>query len=311
MAGASDVTTAQLRYFVEAAENLSMTRAAENLMVAQSAVSSSVAQLERAIGVQLFIRKAAKGLILTAAGERLLHEARALLTGLESAIESTRGQVGEVGGVVTLACFVTLVPFYVPGLLAGLSVRYPDLRVEVIETDSEGMVAALSSGRAQLGLGYPFGLSGSIETVEVAASTPYVLVSERHRLARSRFIALSRLRDEPMILLDLPHSRDYFLDMLRSTGVEPVVRYRTGNYETVRSLVAHGEGFSILNQLPASSVTYSGQPVVPLKIRDDVPDLPVVIASLAGVRPTARSRAVTDGILSVVSARNLAGQQSS
>jgi DNA-binding transcriptional LysR family regulator len=309
MPGALDVTTAQLRYFVEAAENLSMTRAAENLLVAQSAVSSSVAQLERAIGVQLFIRKAAKGLILTAAGERLLHDARGVLTGLEEAIESTRGQVSEVSGVVTLACFVTLVPFYVPGLLSGLSTRYPDLRVEVIETDSEGMAAALSSGRAQIGLGYPFGLGPAVHTVEVATSTPYVLVSERHRLARSRFVALERLGEEPMILLDLPFSRDYFLDMLRAAGVEPVVRYRTGNYETVRSLVAHGEGFSILNQLPASFVTYSGQPVVPLKIRDDVPDLPVVIATLTGVRPTARSRAVHDGILSVVSARAHASEQ--
>ena len=92
MPGVSDVTTAQLRYFVEAAENLSMTRAAENLMVAQSAVSSSVAQLERTIGVQLFIRKPAKGLILTAAGERFHREARGLLASLGEALESARGQ---------------------------------------------------------------------------------------------------------------------------------------------------------------------------------------------------------------------------
>jgi DNA-binding transcriptional LysR family regulator len=304
MAGLSDVTTAQLRYFVEAADKLSMTRAAETLMVAQSAVSSSVAQLERAIGVQLFIRKPAKGLILTAAGERLQHEARAVLTGLEDAIESARGQVGEVSGAVTLACFVTLVPFYVPGLLAQLSDRYPDLKVEVLETDSEGMVEALSTGRAQLGLGYPFGLGPSIRTLEVTTTRPYVLVSESHRLSRSKSINLDRLKGEEMILLDLPYSRDYFLDTLRTAGVEPAVRYWTGNYETVRSLVAQGHGFSILNQLPASSVTYSGQSVVPIAIRDDVPGLPVIIASLEGVRPTARSRAVAAGILSMASMHN-------
>ena len=103
MPGVSDVTTAQLRYFVEAAENLSMTRAAENLMVAQSAVSSSVAQLERSIGVQLFIRKPAKGLVLTAAGERFHHEARGLLASLEEALESARREVNKAAGRVTLA----------------------------------------------------------------------------------------------------------------------------------------------------------------------------------------------------------------
>lgn len=307
MLGAPDVTTAQLRYFVEAAENLSMTRAAENLMVAQSAVSSSVAQLERTIGVQLFIRKPAKGLILTAAGERLRHEARGVLTSLEEAIESARGQVGRVSGVVTLACFVTLVPFYVPGLLAELSERHPELRVDVLETDAEEMVEALGSGRAEMGLGYPFGLGPSVETVEVTTTRPYVLVSPHHRLAGSESVDLALLEDEPMILLDLPFSRDYFLDMLRDAGLEPVVRHRTGNYETVRSLVARGHGFSILNQLPASSMTYGGQAVVPLRIRTEVPGLPVVIANLAGTRPTARSRAVTGAILSVVSAQAEAG----
>src|SRR5262249_611173 len=44
-----DVTLAQLRYFIEAATHLSMTRAAEELFVAQSAVSSAIAQLEQQV----------------------------------------------------------------------------------------------------------------------------------------------------------------------------------------------------------------------------------------------------------------------
>lgn len=308
MPGVPDVTMAQLRYFVEAAENLSMTRAAGNLMVAQSAVSSSVAQLERAMGAQLFIRKPAKGLILTAAGERFHHEARGLLASLEEALESARGLVNEVAGTVTLACFVTLVPFFIPGLLSHLGALHPNLRVDVIETDSDGMMSALHAGRAQLGLGYAFSVGQAVQAEQVGAAKPYALVSERHRLARSKSVSLERLRREPMILLDLPVSRDYFLDMFRATGDEPDIRYRSGNYETVRSLVAQGQGFSILNQLPASPVTYSGESVVTLEIREEVPSLPLVISTLDGVKPTARSRAVGDGIRAVVRSRNARAQ---
>jgi DNA-binding transcriptional LysR family regulator len=308
MPGVSDVTMAQLRYFVEAAENLSMTRAAGNLMVAQSAVSSSVAQLERAMGAQLFIRKPAKGLILTAAGERFHHEARGLLASLEEAIESARGLVNEVAGTVTLACFVTLVPFFIPGLLSLLGALHPNLRVDVIETDSDGMMSALHAGRAQFGLGYAFSVGQAVRTEQVGTAKPYALISERHRLARSKSVSLDRLRQQPMILLDLPASRDYFLDMFRSTGDEPDIRYRSGNYETVRSLVAQGQGFSILNQMPASSVTYSGESVVNLEIREEVPSLPLVISTLDGVKSTARSRAVIDGIRAVVRSRNAQAQ---
>lgn len=299
------VTTVQLAYFVTAADHLSMTRAAENLHVAQSAVSSSVAQLERAVGVQLFLRKHAKGLILTEAGERLHHEARALLTRLDEALELTRGYENEVRGVLTLACFVTLMPFYVPGLLSELRSLHPNLRVDVIETDRDGMLDALGSGRAQLGLGYDIGLDASVSIHEVTRVKPYVLLPEKHRLARKTSIALSQLKDEPMVLLDLPLSRDYFLDMLSSAGVEPEIRYRSVNYETVRSLVAQRHGFSILNQRPVSSVTYDGGSVVALPISDNAFALPLVIVALNGVRPTARSRAVSDSIRSVVLGANI------
>jgi DNA-binding transcriptional LysR family regulator len=300
MSGASDVTTTQLRYFVAAAETLSMTRAAVQLRVAQSAVSSSMAQLERAIGVQLFIRKPAKGLILTEAGQRFQHDARAVLATLEEALESARGQVSDVAGTVTLACFVTLVPFFVPGLLSHLATLFPNLRVEVIETDSEGLVAALQSGRAQLGLGYEFGLASRIRTSEVGAYTPYALVAEAHPLTKSPSVSLDQLRHEPMILLDIPLSRDYFLNMFQGEGGRPEVRYSSSSYETVRSLVAQGQGFSILNQLPISSVTYSGESVAALVIRDPVPPLKMVLATLDGVNATARSRAVSDGVRTVV-----------
>ncbi|HEY2556058.1 MAG TPA: LysR substrate-binding domain-containing protein [Diaminobutyricibacter sp.] len=294
-----DVTTAQLAYFAEAADQLNMTRAAENLLVAQSAVSSSIAQLERSLGVQLFIRQPSKGLILTAAGERLHHEARSLLTRLDEALEAARGQESEVRGTVTLACFATLMPFYIPGLLSVLAATHPQLRVDVLESDAEGVREAIRTGRAELGLTYDFGLGGNIRTAEIARTTPYVLLPESHRLARADGIHLARLRGEPMVILDLPLSRDYFLGLLHDAGVEPEIRYRSGNYETVRSLVAQGHGFSLLNQVPRSSVTYGGGSVTAVPILDHVDGLPVVVSWLNGVRPTARSRAVSTGLRSL------------
>jgi len=294
-----EVSTAQLAYFAEAADQLNMTRAAENLLVAQSAVSSSIAQLERSLGVQLFIRRPSKGLILTKAGERLHHEARSLLTRLEEVVEATRGQESEVRGTVTLACFATLMPFYIPGLLTILASAHPNLRVEMLESDAEGVDAAIRSGRAELGLTYDFGLGGNVSTAEIARTTPYVLLPEGHRLARPGGIHLSDLEGEPMVILDRPLSREYFLGLLHAAGLDPEIRYRSVNYETVRSLVAQGHGFSVLNQRPRSSVTYGGGSVVAVSILNVVDGLPVVISWLDGVRPTARSRAVAEGLRSL------------
>jgi len=107
-----------------------------------------------------------------------------------------------------------------------------------------------------------------------------------------------------MILLDLPFSREYFLRLLNDSHVHPEVRYRSGNYETVRSLVAKGYGFSILNQIPASPVTYGGEKVAAIAISDEVSPLPVVVAALTAMRPTPRSNAVIEAIRTVANGRS-------
>lgn len=296
-----DITLTQLRYFIEAASTLSMTKAAARLLVAQSAVSTAVSQLEQQIGAQLFIRQRSKGLALTAAGHQLVGDARALILSLDEALDSARGIDNQVRGTIRIACFVTLAPFILPAVIGRVQEAHPYLEVQVDEVDAEQINEALRSGRAELAIGYDFGFGSDIVTEKTKSAPPHVVLPAHHPLAAQDGIFLRELARERMILLDLPHSREYFLGMLQSVGVEPEIRHRTEDYETVRALVAQGLGFSILNQRPAHDLTYGGGTVATLPIRDDVQALSVVIASLRTSRPTARARAVADVVRAVLS----------
>ena len=105
-------------------------------------------------------------------------------------------------------------------------------------------------------------------------------------------IRLIQLADEPLALLDLPQSRDYFRGMFAAAGVEPNIRYRSSSVETLRALVGHGLDCTLLNLRPAVATSLLGHPVVSLALEVSGTPLNVVLVTAAGGRPTRRAAAV-------------------
>ena len=87
------------------------------------------------------------------------------------------------------------------------------------------------------------------------------------------------------MVLDLPHSREYYEQLYAIAGVTPNVRHRFAGYETVRSFVAKGHGYAMLNQRLHSDLTYSGGRVVALTLTDDFPPIEVMLVRPEGVQP--------------------------
>lgn len=295
------ITLAQLSYFAVCAKTLNMTEASQELHIAQSAVSASISQLERALGAPLFVRQHSKGLALTPAGESLFRETREIFERINDAVELVQACQREVRGTVVISCFRTLAPFILPRLLQRVEQRHPDLQVDVIEGDHDKALAALRSGRAELSINYDLTSADGIDSEIVAMAKPHVIVSDRHPLAMQKSVALAQLANDSLVLLDLPDSRDYFLNLLRLVGNTPHVRYQSSNYETVRSMVAMGLGFSILNQRPEIGQTYSGERVSILEISDALPALHVTVSTLAGAKGTARAAAVAELVREIAS----------
>ena len=104
-------------------------------------------------------------------------------------------------------------------------------------------------------------------------------------------MSLRDLEADPFVLYDGPHSRDYFLALFRQLGLTPRVRHRASGYETVRSFVSRGHGYSILNQRLHHDLTYSGGSVVPLRIVEDLPPIKVVLLFPSLGTPTRRAQA--------------------
>jgi DNA-binding transcriptional LysR family regulator len=62
--------------------------------------------------------------------------------------------------------------------------------------------------------------------------------------------------------LDLPLSREYFLGIFMSEGLTPIVATRSAHQEVVRTMVANGYGYTILNARPRSDYALDGRRLV-------------------------------------------------
>jgi DNA-binding transcriptional LysR family regulator len=271
------ITLAQLRYVVLVAETGSMTMAAREAYVAQSAVSMSIRSLERALGVELFVRQRSKPLRPTSAGADFLVRARAILTLVGDAIDAVNPEM--VRGELHAACFRTLAPFLLPELIARLHADHPGLRPKISEMTGEEVSDALMSRQVDVALTYDLGLDPAVRREVLMVAPLHVALPEHHRLAAADEVRLEDLAAEPMVLLDMPLSREYFLGAFAARNLRPLVTYELDSFEAVRAMVARGHGYALLNQRPVVDVTYDGGRLCVRPLSGDPPSLDVVLAT--------------------------------
>lgn len=283
---AMSISLRVLRYVVTSAECGNVSEAARRLHVSQPSVSGAIAELEAGLGMPIFVRHHARGVSLTAAGTRLVNEARLLL---KHADDFERGAIalgGALQGEIAVGCFMTLAPRFMPALLAAFSRRHPGITVKLEEGDQKEILEALTSGRTELALSYAFAVPDQVATESLTDLPPYAIVASTHPLARREIVSLAELVDDPLVLLDLPHSREYFFGLFRSCGLEPRIGYRSRSYELVRGLVANGHGYAIHNAILHTTTTYDGGTLAVLRLKEKL--APVSVVSLRLRRPASR-----------------------
>jgi DNA-binding transcriptional LysR family regulator len=144
-----DLITLQL--FVAVFEEGTLTRAAAREAIAVSAASKRLMELEQVLGVSLFVRRA-KGMELTAAGETLLHHARQMLFNVEKmGLELGEHSHGVRGYVRMLANLSAIIQF-LPEDLRDFSELHPQVKTDLEERPSNGVVQGVLDGVADLGI---------------------------------------------------------------------------------------------------------------------------------------------------------------
>ncbi|MCU0869254.1 MAG: LysR substrate-binding domain-containing protein [Burkholderiales bacterium] len=279
-------TFRQLEYFVAAGTSGSVKLASEAVSISQPAVSAAIHHLEDHFGVQLFVRHHAQGLSLTPAGERLLREAKALLAHAEAFSGVALELANDLGGPLAVGCLVTLAPLLVPTLHAAFAVEHPRVRLDVTEDHHAGLLDGLRAGRLSVALTYDLATADDVAFEPLAALAPAVLLRADHPLARRASLALRDLGPLPLLLLDLPLSREYFLGLFAQDGLEPAIGARSPQPDVLRALVAAGQGFGLVNVRPVGASAPDGTALVCVPLAAHYRPMTVGLATVKGLHRT-------------------------
>jgi DNA-binding transcriptional LysR family regulator len=235
----------QLRSFLAVAEARHLTRAAEALHLSQPAVSSHVKALEESLGLRLFERGPA-GMKLTAAGARLVAEARGVRAAVQRLQQVAGSLRGEVAGNLRIGTVSDPSFIRVGELLNTLLRHHPMLHLQ-LSNEVSGEALDLVR-RGMLDASFYFGelTDRRIAGIELAKMRYRVVApaSWRDRVIGAEWDAIVKL---PWILTpEVSTHRQMLHRLFDSHGVEPAEVVEADQEALIESLVVSGVGLSLM-----------------------------------------------------------------
>lgn len=272
-------TLRQLRYFVAAGEAGSIALAARRINVSSPSISAAISHLESEFGLSLFVRHHAQGLSLTPEGRRFLQETKLLLDQAEQLQALASDMTGRVRGPLSVGAFVTLAPLMLPQLRRGFQDAYPEATLRQVEGHQESLLEALRRAEIDVAITYDLQIPQDVGFEPLAELPPLALFPLGHPLAGLPGVRLDELAPLPLVLLDLPVSREYFLSLFHHAGLRPRIAERSAEIEVVRSLVANGFGYSLGNVRPPAPMAPDGAPLALVPLEGDYRPMRIGLAT--------------------------------
>jgi len=248
----------QLRTFVAVAEARHLTRAAEKLHVSQPAVSAQIKALEDELQLTLFDRTSS-GMMLTAAGQRLLSHAERTLAAAQDLRAEARALHGQIAGTLKVGTLSDPDFIRVGQLLARTLELHPLLKLEL---QSEVSGAAFEAVREHtLDASFYFGeLSHPAVAGLVLGPIVYRLCAPAAWRQRVEAADWEQLASFPWILTPSISTHNQLVAKLfREHGLSPDKVVEADHEAVIKSLIVSGVGLSLLREDLARSLEARGE----------------------------------------------------
>ena len=239
----------QLEYII-AVDNLRhFALAAQHCCVTQPTLSMMIQKLEQELGVQIFDRSR-QPIVPTPAGVEVIEQGRQILREVEKLKDLVSTQKMEISGTIRIDMIPTLAPYLVPFFLSSFLLKYPDAQLSIAEHTTAVLVERLRRNETDLALlatplNHP-------DLVEIPLFYEEFLLYGSEENAK-QYILPEDIDPNGLWLLEEGHClRSQILRLCElHKKAHGQLSFQAGSLETLRQLVRHHQGVTILPELAA------------------------------------------------------------
>lgn len=240
----------QLRYFVAAAEELSISKAAERVHVTQPAMSRQIKLLEEEIGLRLFDRIRQR-IHLTEAGTFFLEKARQVLCDTEMAVQRTREEFGGARKTLRLGFLSPFLDDLVAPVVREFQQRHGNSKVSLFDLPPRAQLDRLRL--RELDIGILANLDDSERTsLKVCSLSKHRFIAvlpETHRLVKRKSLKLSDLSGEDWVSLSntfFPKRREFLTEACAQAGFVPRIVMEAESLPMMLAEIGTGGGVGLM-----------------------------------------------------------------
>ena len=242
------ITFRQLRYLSALAEHRHFGRAAEACAVSQPALSMQIRALEKELDAELVERRPGE-VLLTGIGQEVARRGDIILSAGRDLVDTARHKGRLLTGRLTLGVIPTIAPYLLPKILPVLQQRYPELRVELRETQTKVLLEELARGAidvVMLALPVP---EAEVETIRLFDDPFLLAVPAADPRPKTARVSASDIDQQKLILLEEGHClRDQALAYC-ATRRDSAMGLGATSLTTVMQMVANGYGVTLVPQV--------------------------------------------------------------
>jgi LysR family hydrogen peroxide-inducible transcriptional activator len=262
-------STKQLQYFVALVDAGHFGRAASACFVSQSAFSNAIQELENTLDAQL-VDRTNRRVTITALGQEVATLARLVLRDLTDLIEVANGGREPLSGELRLGVIPTIAPFLLPRALPKLRRRFPELRLFLIEDQTDRLYERLMDGDLDLLLlALPWDMRG-VQHKVLFQDAFYLACSEGTKRVDPKNYRFSRLDADSILLLEDGHClREHALAACKIQNLQKVQRFAASSLLTLVEMVDADLGITFLPEMARESSLLKSTKVRMYELRDN------------------------------------------